>query len=92
MRQGVIPNRFPDVGAQPEYNTADATLWMIQAMRAVVNASNDRTLPLNMFYPALQEVNAELIRAFVRQRFLHQLDLSGRAAGVLNEEQKKFKK
>jgi len=49
-------------------------------------------LRLEESYPALQEVNAELIRAFVRQRFLHQLDLSGRAAGVLNEEQKKFKK
>ena len=43
-------------------------------------------------YPALQELNAELIRAFVRQRFLHQLDLSARAASGLNEEQKKFKK
>ncbi len=56
MRQGVIPNRFPDGGVKPEYNTADATLWMIQAMRAVVNASTDRTLPLNMFYPAAKEV------------------------------------
>ena len=49
-------------------------------------------LRLEEGYPALQELNAELIRAFVRQRFLHQLDLSGRAASVLNEEQKKFKK
>jgi DNA polymerase III delta prime subunit len=49
-------------------------------------------LRLAQGYPALQELNAELIRAFVRQRFLHQLDLSGRAASGLNEEQKKFKK
>jgi DNA polymerase III delta prime subunit len=49
-------------------------------------------LRLEEGYPALQELNAELIRAFVRQRFLHQLELSGRAASVLNEEQKKFKK
>jgi glycogen debranching enzyme len=31
MRDGVIPNRFPDRGEQPEYNTADATLWMVHA-------------------------------------------------------------
>ena len=30
MKNGVIPNRFPDRGEQPEYNTADATLWMIR--------------------------------------------------------------
>jgi glycogen debranching enzyme len=29
MKNGVIPNRFPDGGEQPAYNTADATLWMI---------------------------------------------------------------
>jgi predicted DNA-binding WGR domain protein len=43
-------------------------------------------------YTSLQDLNAEIIRAFVRQRFQQQLDLSGRAASQLNEEQKKFKK
>jgi len=43
-------------------------------------------------YLALQELNAEIIRAYVRQKFLHQLDLTGRPAGQLNEEQKKLKK
>jgi predicted DNA-binding WGR domain protein/DNA polymerase III delta prime subunit len=43
-------------------------------------------------YKALQEVNADTIRAFVRHRFLQQLDLSNKPASQLNEEQKKFKK
>ena len=43
-------------------------------------------------YPALQELNAKVIRAFVRQKFLHQLELSNRAASQLNDEQKKFKR
>jgi superfamily I DNA and/or RNA helicase/predicted DNA-binding WGR domain protein len=43
-------------------------------------------------YLALQELNAEIIRAYVRQKFLHQLDLTGRPASQLNEEQKKLKK
>jgi predicted DNA-binding WGR domain protein len=47
---------------------------------------------LDVSYPALQEINAKLIRAFVRQKFLHQLDLSGRPAGQLTEEQKRIKK
>ena len=32
--QGMIPNRFPDMGEKPEYNTVDATLWYIEAIRA----------------------------------------------------------
>jgi predicted DNA-binding WGR domain protein/DNA polymerase III delta prime subunit len=43
-------------------------------------------------YTRLQQLNAELIRAFVRHRFLQQLDLAGRAQAQLSEEQKKFKK
>lgn len=32
MRRGLIPNRFVDSGAPPEYNTADATLWFVNAL------------------------------------------------------------
>ncbi|MFH1567435.1 MAG: glycogen debranching enzyme N-terminal domain-containing protein, partial [Gemmatimonadota bacterium] len=27
VSEGMIPNRFPDAGEQPDYNTVDATLW-----------------------------------------------------------------
>ena len=30
--RGMLPNRFPDGGEAPEYNTADATLWMFHAL------------------------------------------------------------
>ena len=43
-------------------------------------------------YHRLLRLNAELIRAFVRSRFLQQMDLAGRTATQLNEEQKKFKR
>ncbi|HUA87200.1 MAG TPA: amylo-alpha-1,6-glucosidase [Bryobacteraceae bacterium] len=39
--RGVIPNRFPDSGETPEYNTADATLWMFRAVRALSDAGGD---------------------------------------------------
>ncbi len=40
--QGIIPNRFPDAGETPEYNTADATVWMYQAVRAWLLAGGAR--------------------------------------------------
>ena len=30
-RSGMLPNRFPDRGRAPEYNTVDATLWYFVA-------------------------------------------------------------
>src|SRR5262249_24763020 len=30
--QGMLPNRFPDAGETPEYNTVDATLWFFEAV------------------------------------------------------------
>ena len=35
LYQGLLPNRFPDAGAAPEYNSTDATLWFVQALRSV---------------------------------------------------------
>ena len=32
--RGMLPNRFPDAGETPEYNTVDATLWYFEAVRA----------------------------------------------------------
>jgi len=56
--QGIIPNRFPDAGETPEYNTADATLWMFQAVRAWLQAGGDRAFLHNIFYPAAKEIIA----------------------------------
>ncbi len=58
IRQGVIPNRFPDSGETPEYNTADATLWMFQAVRAWLDAGGDRGFLRGTFYPAAKEIVA----------------------------------
>ncbi len=55
-KQGLIPNRFPDAGEEPEYNTADGTLWMFQAMRAWLEAGGDRAFLRNVFLPAAREI------------------------------------
>jgi len=38
---GLLPNHFPEDGALPEYNSADAALWYIEAWRAYIEASHD---------------------------------------------------
>jgi len=38
---GLIPNRFPDVGEKPEYNTVDASLWFVHAIDRYVTYSGD---------------------------------------------------
>lgn len=59
--QGMLPNRFPDAGEEPEYNTVDATLWYFEAIRAYVDAAKDETLLQNLF-PILQEIIAWYIK------------------------------
>src|SRR5579859_7226678 len=56
LSQGVIPNRFPDAGETPEYNTADATLWMFQVVHLWLKAGGDRTFLSRTFYPAAKEI------------------------------------
>jgi glycogen debranching enzyme len=58
LNQGLIPNRFPDSGESPEYNTADATLWMFQAMGYWLAAGGSQTFLKEAFYPAAKEIIA----------------------------------
>ncbi len=53
--QGMIPNRFPDVGEKPEYNTVDATLWYFEALRAYYAVTGDKDL-LTELYPVLEDI------------------------------------
>ena len=53
--RGMLPNRFPDAGEEPEYNTIDATLWYVEAIRAYHAATGDDTT-LRELYPALADI------------------------------------
>ena len=55
--RGMVPNRFPDAGDAPEYNTADATLWYVEALRAYHAATGDDGL-LKELYPMLESIIA----------------------------------
>ena len=53
--RGMLPNCFPDGGAAPQYNTADATLWMFHALEDYLQARRDPDL-LSELFPILMTV------------------------------------
>lgn len=55
--RGMLPNRFPDAGETPDYNTADATLWYFEALARYERASGDRSLTAQL-YPLLLDIIA----------------------------------
>jgi predicted glycogen debranching enzyme len=55
LDRGMLPNRFPDGGQAPEYNTVDATLWYFEAIRVYYEATKDDAL-IRDLYPALREI------------------------------------
>jgi 4-alpha-glucanotransferase len=54
---GLLPNCFPDGSGSPEYNSADAPLWYIEAWRAYLEASND-LVAVARHFPALTDLLA----------------------------------
>jgi predicted glycogen debranching enzyme len=54
--RGMLPNRFPDAGEEPEYNTVDATLWYFEAVRALLLYTGDYNFVQTNLYPVLTEI------------------------------------
>ncbi len=52
---GMLPNVFPDAGERPEYNTVDAALWYVEAVRAYHEATGDAAAVRELF-PALEQI------------------------------------
>lgn len=57
VSQGMLPNRFPDAGETPEYNTVDATLWYFVALHRYVEATGDTEF-LTQLWDVLQQIVA----------------------------------
>ena len=53
--EGMIPNRFPDHGETPDYNTVDATLWFFHATAQYLERSGDWQTVGEQIYPVLRE-------------------------------------
>lgn len=56
LDRGLIPNRFPDAGGRPEYNTADATLWLFVAVHHLAAAGGDAEFLEDTVLPRLLEI------------------------------------
>src|SRR5215471_18970462 len=54
--QGMLPNRFPDAGETPEYNTVDATLWFFEAVRSFFQYTGDYEFVRTNVYAVLTDI------------------------------------
>lgn len=55
LRDGLLPNLFPEGGREGLYHTVDATLWFFHALdRYTIRSGDDSLVPA--LYPALREV------------------------------------
>ncbi|AZR74783.1 hypothetical protein BBF96_01830 [Anoxybacter fermentans] len=54
-KYGLIPNRFPDEGEEPEYNTVDASLWFFVAFYEYYKKTGDKEFVLKHL-PLLKEI------------------------------------
>jgi predicted glycogen debranching enzyme len=56
ISEGMLPNRFPDAGEEPEYNTVDATLWYFEAIRAYVEKTGDLEFVRDVLFEKLADI------------------------------------
>jgi len=56
--KGMLPNRFPDAGEQPDYNTVDATLWFFVAIYKYLQATGDEKFVRDELMPILRDIIA----------------------------------
>ncbi|MBI5677591.1 MAG: amylo-alpha-1,6-glucosidase [Planctomycetes bacterium] len=74
VSKGMIPNRFPDYGETPEYNTVDASLWYVQAVYQYLRFAKD----LNTIRKDLFGVLKEIVEHYMKgTRFNIHMDSDG---------------
>ena len=62
VNRGMLPNRFPEAGETPEYNTVDGGLWFFEAARAYLEHTDDAQFIQEILYPALSDMIAWHVR------------------------------
>ena len=61
VRDGLIPNMFPDGAREGLYHTADATLWFFHALERYVRLTGDETT-LRLLLPQMVDIVAHHLR------------------------------
>jgi len=54
--RGMIPNRFPEAEEQPEYNTVDASLWFVYAVKKYLDYTSDLSFVESELFDALTQI------------------------------------
>lgn len=60
--RGMLPNRLPEIGGIPEYNTVDATLWFFEAVRSYLSYTGDLDFVRDRIYSVLTDIIAWHVR------------------------------
>src|SRR5262245_40894617 len=79
VSEGMLPNRFPDRGQVPEYNSVDASLWYIVAVHDFLQASKARRSALSVTDRSrLQAAVEQILEGYARgTRFGIRMDEDG---------------
>jgi len=56
ISQGMIPNDFPDIEYEPEYNSVDASLWFFYAIYKYLHYTGDEEFVKNDIMPVLKDI------------------------------------
>ncbi len=56
IKDGLIPNMFPDSDVEPMYNTVDATLWFFNAVYKYLEYTKDEETIRSQIYPCLKDI------------------------------------
>ncbi|HSZ72085.1 MAG TPA: amylo-alpha-1,6-glucosidase [Cytophagaceae bacterium] len=62
VSRGMLPNRFPDQGEEPEYNSVDAALWYVVAVYQYWKKSHDENTVRMIFYPVVQAIREAYLK------------------------------
>lgn len=62
VRGGLVPNRFPDQASEPDYNTADASLWLFWAAQAYLAYTGDRSGVRRVLLGPMRDIASAYLR------------------------------
>jgi len=66
VSEGMLPNRFPDQGEQPEYNSVDASLWFVVAVHDFLEQAREYNCHLNGQRSKLEGAITAILDGYVR--------------------------
>lgn len=66
VSEGMLPNRFPDAGVDPEYNSVDASLWFIVAVYEFLQLAESANLISDFDETVLLQAVEDILKGYVK--------------------------